>query len=277
MCNRAVVGGDDCACAPFEKKAFARSGNDFGENKMNYDRVIAVRTSKTVYRDGDSCIKTFDADYSAEDVMNEAIKQEKARKTGLNVPAVRAIIPVGDGWGIISDYVRGKTLERIVSENPSEKKKLYSEFVDLQIKVQSKSIDSLQKTNEKIALAIKRSALDENAKDKLLSSPVLSAKGKIGLCHGDFNPSNVIKRSAAEAYIVDWPHATYGNVLFDAAATYLWFCAEAPVYADAYAETYCEKTRSKKSDLLACVPYAAVLRLARARQSEREFFKSFII
>ena len=243
---------------------------------MNYDRVIAVRTSKTVYRDGDSCIKTFDADYSAEDVMNEAIKQEKARKTGLNVPAVRAIIPAGDGWGIVSDYVRGKTLERIISENPAEKKKLYSEFVGLQIKVQSKSIESLQKTDEKIVFAVKRSALCESLKEKLLSSPVLSAKGKIGLCHGDFNPSNVIKRSGAEAFIVDWPHATYGNVLFDAAATYLWFCAEAPLYADAYAETYCEKSRSKKDDLLACVPYAAVLRLARARQSEREFFRSFI-
>ena len=30
---------------------------------MNFDRVIAVRNSKTVYRDGDDCIKVFDADY----------------------------------------------------------------------------------------------------------------------------------------------------------------------------------------------------------------------
>ena len=31
---------------------------------MNLDRVIAVRNNKTIYRDGDKCVKVFDADYS---------------------------------------------------------------------------------------------------------------------------------------------------------------------------------------------------------------------
>ena len=40
---------------------------------MKLDQIIAVRKNKTVYRDGDRCIKVFDADYSKADVLNEAL------------------------------------------------------------------------------------------------------------------------------------------------------------------------------------------------------------
>ena len=44
---------------------------------MDLDRVIAVRNSKTVYRDGENCIKVFDSDYSKADVLNEALNQAR--------------------------------------------------------------------------------------------------------------------------------------------------------------------------------------------------------
>ncbi len=37
---------------------------------MNLDRIIAVRNSKTVYRDGKKCIKVFNEDYSKADVLS---------------------------------------------------------------------------------------------------------------------------------------------------------------------------------------------------------------
>ena len=44
---------------------------------MNLERVIAVRNSKTLYRDGMSkVIKVFDENYSKVDVLNEALNQE---------------------------------------------------------------------------------------------------------------------------------------------------------------------------------------------------------
>ena len=55
---------------------------------MNLDRVIAVRTNKTVYRDGDKCIKVFDSDYSKADVLNEALNQ--ARIEGVSIYFKRA-------------------------------------------------------------------------------------------------------------------------------------------------------------------------------------------
>ena len=40
-----------------------------GDSKMKLDRIIAVRNNKTIYRDGDKCIKVFNEDYSKSDIL----------------------------------------------------------------------------------------------------------------------------------------------------------------------------------------------------------------
>ena len=43
---------------------------------MNLERIIAVRNSKTIYRDGNTkVIKVFDIEFSKVDVLNEALNQ----------------------------------------------------------------------------------------------------------------------------------------------------------------------------------------------------------
>ena len=58
---------------------------------MKLDRVIAVRNNKTVYRDGDACLKVFDESYSKADVLNEALNQARVEETGLCIPKVREV------------------------------------------------------------------------------------------------------------------------------------------------------------------------------------------
>ena len=50
---------------------------------MNLDKVIAVRNSKTIYRDGDKCIKLFNENYSKDDVLNEALNQARIDSFGI--------------------------------------------------------------------------------------------------------------------------------------------------------------------------------------------------
>jgi len=38
---------------------------------MNFDRIIAVRNNKTVYRDKDNCIKLFNETYPKDDILNK--------------------------------------------------------------------------------------------------------------------------------------------------------------------------------------------------------------
>ena len=54
---------------------------------MNLDRVIAVRNNKTIYRDGDRCVKVFSTDYSKADVLNEALNQARVEE----VPVVHRL------------------------------------------------------------------------------------------------------------------------------------------------------------------------------------------
>ena len=56
---------------------------------MNLDRIIAVRNHKTVYRDGELCMKVFDETYSKADILAEALNQARVEETGLAIPQIR--------------------------------------------------------------------------------------------------------------------------------------------------------------------------------------------
>ncbi|MCI7759771.1 MAG: aminoglycoside phosphotransferase, partial [[Eubacterium] saphenum] len=71
---------------------------------MNLDKVIAVRNTKTIYRDGDKCIKLFNEDYSKADVLNEALNQARVEETGLNIPKIIEVTTVDGKWAIVSEF-----------------------------------------------------------------------------------------------------------------------------------------------------------------------------
>ena len=58
---------------------------------MKLDRIIAVRNHKTVYRDGELCMKVFDETYSKADILAEAMNQARVEETGLHIPQVREV------------------------------------------------------------------------------------------------------------------------------------------------------------------------------------------
>ena len=89
---------------------------------MKLDKVIAKRSNKTIYRDGDRCIKVFNAEYSKADVLNEALNQARIEETGLNIPKVLAVTLLEDGkWAIVTEYIEGKTLAQLMQAHPEKK------------------------------------------------------------------------------------------------------------------------------------------------------------
>ena len=88
---------------------------------MNLDRIIAVRNSKTVYRDGDRCLKVFNEDYSKSDVLNEALNQARVEETGLAIPKILEVTLIDGKWTIVTEYIKGKTLAALMDENPDKK------------------------------------------------------------------------------------------------------------------------------------------------------------
>lgn len=214
---------------------------------MNLERVIAVRTSKTVYRDGNQCIKIFDADYSKADVLNEALNQARVEETGLNIPKVIGVSTVEGKWAIISDFIKGKTLAQLMEENPEKKSEYLEKFVDLQIEVHSKNCPMLNKLKDKMNRKISQSELDATTRYDLHTR--LEGMPKHNkLCHGDFNPSNIIISDDATAYILDWSHATQGNASADAARTYLLFWLSGEIeMAEQYLALFCKRVIPQSS------------------------------
>ena len=76
---------------------------------MNLDRIIAVRNNKTVYRDGERCLKVFGEGYTKAEILNEARNQELALEVGINVPEVLEITDIDGKWAIVYRYIKGKT------------------------------------------------------------------------------------------------------------------------------------------------------------------------
>lgn len=243
---------------------------------MNLDRIIAVRTNKTVYRDGEYCVKVFDDDFSKVDVLNEALNQARVEETGLNVPKIIEVAKIDGKWAIVSEYIQGKTLARLMEENPDKKDEYLEKFVDLQIEVQSKKCPLLTKLRDKMNRKIDLTNLDESIKYELHTR--LEGMPKHNkLCHGDFNPSNIIIKDDGTAYFIDWSHATQGNASADVARTYMLFWLEGDIEgAEKYLNLFCQKSGTDKRYVQKWMPIVAASQSVKGHEKEREFLMSWI-
>ncbi len=243
---------------------------------MNFDRVIAVRTGKTVYRDGENCIKVFDADYSKADVLNEALNQARVEETGLNIPKIKEITMIDGKWAIVSEFISGKTLARLMAENPDKMEEYLNIFVDLQLEMHQKECPLLTKLKDKMARKISVSELDATARYDLHTRLESMPKHK-KLCHGDFNPSNIIISDDGKAYILDWSHATQGNASADAARTYLLFWLAGDIEsAKVYLDLFCKKSNTAKQYVQKWMPIVAASQSVKGNEKERQFLLSWV-
>ena len=246
------------------------------EENMNLDRIIAVRTNKTVYRDGEYCVKVFDDDFSKVDDLNEALNQARVEETGLNVPKIVEVTKIDGKWAIVSEYVPGKTLARLMEENPDKKDEYLEKFVDWQIEVQSKKCPLLTKLRDKMNRKIDLTNLDESIKYELHTR--LEGMPKHNkLCHGDFNPSNIIVKEDGTPYFIDWSHATQGNASADVARTYMLFWLAGDIEgAEKYLDLFCQKSGTDRRYVQKWMPIVAASQSVKGHEKEREFLMSWI-
>ena len=97
------------------------------------------------------------------------------------------------------------------------------------------------------------------------------------VCHGDFNPSNVVITANGEAYILDWAHATQGNASADAARTYLLFCLGGEYEtAKKYLDLFCKKSDTAKQYVQKWMPIVAASQSVKENEKEREFLLNWV-
>ena len=175
------------------------------------------------------------------------------------------------------DYIKGKTLAQLMAENPDKLDEYLNLFVDLQMEIHSKRAPLLNKLKDKMNRKISEADLSATIRYDLHTR--LEAMPKHNkVCHGDFNPSNVIiSDEDGKAYIIDWSHATQGNASADAARTYLLFSLSGDsAVADKYLNLFCLKSDTAKQYVQKWIPIVAASQMVKGKPEERDFLLHWV-
>ena len=238
--------------------------------------VIAERKTKTVYRDNDKTIKLFVENYSKSNILNEAPNQARVEETGLNVPKLLEVTKMDDRWALVSEHIEGRSLQEIMDENPEKLEEYMDLFVNLQLKVLAQRAPMLNKLKDKMQRKIAETGSNATMKYDL-NTRLESMPKNNQICHGDFNPSNIIIKPDGIPYVIDWAHVTQGNGAADAARTYLLFNLDGKKEeAEIYLRKFSEKSNTEKRLIQKWIPIVAAAHLSKASEEERAFLMNWI-
>ena len=245
---------------------------------LNLDYVIAERKNKTVYRDGDKTIKVFVENYSKADILNEALNQARVEEgTDLCIPKLIEISKIDNKWALVSEHIDGTPLDKLMEEHPEKQEEYLNWFIDIQLYILSKTVQLLNPIKEKYKRKINSlTDISDNIRYELLQR-LDGMKNHVKLCHGDYNPSNVIIKPDGQAAILDWAHVTIGNASADVANTYLEFLMDGKEeLAKKYLDIFSEKSGIDKHLVLRWIPIVAASRKSKGKEEEKQFLDKFI-
>ena len=244
----------------------------------NLNNPIAQRKTKTVYKDSDKTIKLFVENYSKADILNEALNQARVEEgTSLNVPKLLEVTKIDGRWGLVSEHIEGTPLNKLMEEHPEKEEEYLNLFVDTQMKILSNSVPLLNRIKDKFRRKLSNAVnIDENTRYELMQR-LEGMKNHTKLCHGDFNPSNVIVKDNGEVYVIDWAHVTQGNASADVARTFLLFSIEEKnELAEKYINLFSEKSGISKANIQRWIPIVAATQMTKGREEEQEFLSNWI-
>lgn len=243
---------------------------------MEFEKIIAERPNKTIYKSGNYTVKVFAEDFSKSDILNEALNTARVEETGLPIPKVVEVTKIDGKWAIIYDYIEGTTLAELMAQNPDKEDEYLELFVNLQLKMHSKKAPLLNKLKDKMVRKISQTELDATTRYEL-HTRLQGMKKHDKVCHGDFNPSNIIINSEGKAYILDWSHATQGNASADAARTYLLFSLQGHTeLAEKYLNLFCKKSDTARQYVQQWLPIVAASQSVKGKPEEREFLLKWV-
>ena len=207
--------------------------------KLTNPELIVKRSYKEVYKDGDKIVKIFEKDHPKSAVFNEALNTVRVEEAGLDIPKLDEVTQIDGKWALVIECQAGETLETVMEKIN-----------------QLKELDATQRYE----LLVRLESMPKHTK----------------ICHGDFNPSNVIVGEDGKLRVVDWAHVTQGNASADAALTYLQFALKNRVEAEMYLTMFCKKSDTAKQYVQQWFPIVAASQLEKNNELEKDFLMKWI-
>lgn len=242
---------------------------------MEQKNLIATGDQANVYKTDDLAVKVFKEDYPKTDVLYEALINARIEDTGLNIPKIQEVSKIDGNWAISMECIEGKTLYDLIKDDPENKETYINKMVDIQLEVHSKKVPLLNKLKDKLKTQIKSIKSIDDTKRYDLLTRLESMPKHTKLCHGDFNPKNILIKDD-KIFIIDWIDATQGNASADVANTYLLLCLELPDVAEYYLDTFCKKSNTKKKYVQHWLSIIAAARLTENITEEKELLMKWI-
>lgn len=170
------------------------------------DRIIAVSTGKTVYKDGDSVIKVFCRPYTKLDVMKEAFNQTQLEAAKLSVPKVQEVFLSEEGWAIRYEYARGKALSHLMEAIPAKVSDYMAQLVKIQRAIAAADAPLLPCLTDKLKHAICEGIQDKEQRISLCAALDSLPDGQ-ATCHGALMPQDIIMNQNGGYCILNWANA----------------------------------------------------------------------
>ena len=244
--------------------------------ELEKNNLIVKRPYKEVYKCEDGIVKVFEKTHPKSAVFNEALNTARVEETGLDIPKIKDVTQIDGKWSIVIEEKKGITLEEMMKVDPGNMEKYMEDFVDLQLEIHSKKSPLLNQLKDKLARQINSlKILDATARYELLTR-LQSMPTHDKVCHGDYNPSNVIVGKNGKMTVVDWAHATQGNASADAAMTYLLFALHDEEDAELYLKIFCKKSDTAKQYVQQWLPIVAAAQLTKNNELEKDFLMKWI-
>lgn len=245
--------------------------------KYNLTEPIAERKTKTVYKDGDKTIKLFIENYSKAAILNEALIQSRVEEsTDLKISKLIEVTKIENRWALVTEFIEGTPLDVLMREHPERQEEYLNLFVNIQLVIMSKRVPTLNRLKDKYRRKLAEADIDDTTRYELLQR-LEGTKNHDKLCHGDFNPSNVIINANGEYSIIDWAHATQGNASADVAKTFLLFSLNGQTeLAEKYLDLFTEKSGIERRGIQRWIPIVAAVQLKKGGAENREFLEKWI-
>lgn len=243
---------------------------------MKLNHIVARRPHKVIYRDGDLAIKLFDKHFSKADVLNEALNQARIEETDLHIPKIHEVTKIDDCWALVYDFIEGKTLAELTTENPEKTREYTDLMIGLQMQVHAQRCPLLPRLRDKMMRKIAETKFNATTRYELQTQ--LEGMPKHDkVCHGDFNPGNIILTESGTPFIIDWSHATQGNASADAARTYLLYLLQGRhELGEYYLRQFSLRSDIPRQNIEKWIPIVAASQSVKGNPEEIEFLSRLV-
>ena len=184
-------------------------------------KLIAQGGQAQIYEYGDDKVLRVLRDPKDAALLQYEVGITKALKgSGVSVPEVFESLTVEGKPAVVVQRIRGVSMMDYIRKHPLQLASQAKALAALHIAVSRNTVPGLKQARERARYLTERAQALEPVAKEFVQGVIDGLPDGSALCHGDFHPGNILKEGGRD-YVIDWFGAYQGDILSDAAHTYL--------------------------------------------------------